>query len=166
MPWLFWDASALAKRYAPEIGTGTVDALFVEVPPSQMVLTFPGYAECYSTLLRKRNRGTISAATSAAAKSSLRLEVIDNPDFVVLEVDSAAVLAGMDLMERHNINSSDAAILATYQDYVSSLLTGGQPCVLIASDQRLLRAAAAEGLATLNPETVAAADIPSLLASL
>lgn len=28
MVFLLWDASALAKRYAPEVGSDTVDALF------------------------------------------------------------------------------------------------------------------------------------------
>ena len=38
--------------------------------------------------------------------------------------------------------------------------------VLVASDKRLLRAAKAEGLEVLNPETVQAADIPAFLAAL
>lgn len=38
--------------------------------------------------------------------------------------------------------------------------------ILIAADQCLLRAAAAEGLATLNPEIVSPTDIPALLAAL
>jgi hypothetical protein len=37
--------------------------------------------------------------------------------------------------------------------------------VLVAADQRLVRAAAAEGLATLNPETIPAVDVPALLAT-
>ena len=32
MIFLLWDASALAKRYAPETGSDTVDALFAAVP--------------------------------------------------------------------------------------------------------------------------------------
>jgi hypothetical protein len=38
--------------------------------------------------------------------------------------------------------------------------------VVIASDQRLLRAAAAEGFWTLNPEQLSAENVPALLASL
>ena len=34
---LLWDASALAKRYAPEVGSDTVDVLFDVVQPSRMV---------------------------------------------------------------------------------------------------------------------------------
>jgi hypothetical protein len=36
-------------------------------------------------------------------------------------------------------------------------------CVLVTSDQRLLRAAAAEGLAALDPEMVSVADLPHVL---
>ena len=40
------------------------------------------------------------------------------------------------------------------------------PCVLVASDKRLLRAAELEGLRTLNPEVTALEDVPAFLASL
>lgn len=158
MPQILWDASALAKRYAPEIGSDTVDALFAEVPTAEMTLTFLGYAETYSILLRKHNHAAISDATFTAAKSVLRAEIINSLDFGILAIDTAAILSGIDLMEKHNINSSDAAILATYLDYVQTLLPAGTACLLVATDHRLLRAAHAEGLPTLNPQDVAAAD--------
>jgi len=64
------------------------------------------------------------------------------------------------------LNSNAAAILATFLRYIRSLPVGGPPCVLVAADGRLLRAAQAEGLAGLNPELVAEADMPALLAAL
>ena len=36
-------------------------------------------------------------------------------------------------------------------------------CVLVSADQRLLRAAQAEGVQTLNPEQLSAADLPAML---
>jgi hypothetical protein len=45
-------------------------------------------------------------------------------------------------------------------------LPTGDPLVLVAADTRLVRGAAAEGLVTVNPETVAAADVPAFLATL
>jgi len=157
---ILWDASTLAKRYAPELGRETVKTLWAIVPPAQMMATFPIYAETYSLLLRKRNRQEMTNEIFAAAKSLLRTEVIDSPDFVMLATDAEDVLAGIVLMERHSINSSDAAFLAVCLRYAPPL---GEVCVLVASDQRLLRAAAAEGLRTLNPEQ-AAADVPAFLA--
>jgi hypothetical protein len=92
--------------------------------------------------------------------------VLDDPDFILLSVDDAAFLAGITLTDRHNLNSSDAALLATYLRHTRPRPTGAPPCVLIASDQRLLRAAQLEGLVTLNPELLPAADVPAALAAL
>ncbi len=60
-------------------------------------------------------------------------------------------------MQSHNINSADAAILAAYLRFQRAT---SKPCLLIASDRRLNRAAEAEGLKSLNPEEVAAGDVP------
>jgi predicted nucleic acid-binding protein len=166
MPSLLWDASALAKRYCPEVGSDTVDALFNVRPAPLMVITFPGYAETYSVLVRKHNRGEISSATFSAAKSLLRLEVIDSSSFNLMAVAPAAILDGIDLIERYNLNASDAAILATYLSQYRAPVAPGVAAALIASDRHLLTAARAEGLTVLNPETYPAADVASFLASL
>lgn len=163
MPHLLWDASGLAKRYVPEVGSATVGALWAAVPAAQMATTFPGYAETFSIFLRKRNRGEISAATFAAAKSALRREVVNNLDFALLAVGTTDILAGIDLMEQHNVNAADAAILAACLRYAQTV---PEPCVLVAADTRLLRAAAAEGMATCNPELLSATDVPAFLAAL
>ena len=74
MPVLLWDASALAKRYAPETASATVDALFMNVAPVQMAITLLGYAETVGEryavvqLPRRRRRGRVhlSQARNAA----------------------------------------------------------------------------------------------------
>ena len=68
------------------------------------------------------------------------------------------------LIERHNINTSDAMMLVQYLRYVSS--QANVKGVLVASDARLLWAALQEGLATLDPEKISAADLTAFLASL
>jgi predicted nucleic acid-binding protein len=166
MPVLLWDASALVKRYSPELGSDTVDALFQAVPSAQMVSTFEGYAETLSVLVRKRNRGQIGATTFAAAKSLLRREILESPDFKLIAVDVAAVLDGIELIERHNLNASDAATLAAFLRHSKMPSVAGQPVVLIGSDHRLLRAAQAEGLKVLDPERLSATDVQRFLAVL
>jgi predicted nucleic acid-binding protein len=165
LPVLFWDASALAKRYVPEVGSSTVDALFAS-SPAQMIGTVLGYAEAYSTLIRKHNRGNITRSDFAAATAALRNEVINSSTYVLLTVDDASTLAGVALMERRKLNATDAAILALVLRYIRALPADAPACVLIAADHRLLSAAQAEGLTTLNPEAVLATDISALLASL
>jgi hypothetical protein len=48
----------------------------------------------------------------------------------------------------------------------AALLRASAVSVLVASDQRLLRAAKADGLEVLNPESVSATDVPAFLAAL
>jgi predicted nucleic acid-binding protein len=165
MAMLFWDASALVKRYTREVGSDTADALFGGVSLRTMATTVWGYAETYSALLRKLNSSRLDLPTFTAAASALQDEVIDNPEFGLLLVDDDSVLAGVSLMKKHNVNASDAAILATVLEYVHVTASGGSDCVLIAADRRLLRAAAAERLETLDPETLIAADVPTFLAA-
>jgi uncharacterized protein len=166
LPLIFWDASALAKRYIPELGSDAMDASFALGPASQMMATVLGYAETYSTLIRAHNRGSISTTAFLAAKTSLRNEVVNDPDFALLMVDDAAIFAGVALMEQHNVNATDAAILAVFLRYTQTLSPGAPARLLIPADQRLLAAARAEGMSTLDPETIAAADIPAFLAAL
>lgn len=164
MFFLFWDASALAQRYAPEIGQQTVNALFTAVPRAQMITTVLSYSETCGALVRKRNGGALDGATFSVARSALRAEVIDDPDFGVLAVEFGDILGGIDLIDRHNLNSADASILVSFLSFAQA-----QPAAtfcIVAADQRLLRAAQAEGLRTLNPELLAPADVPAFLAAL
>lgn len=163
MTQLLWDASALAKRYVPEVGSQAVDALWEAAPYLSMIGTFPTYAEVHWILLRKRSRGDITTASFTAAKSSLHLEVADSLDFRLLEVETADTLAGIVLTEKYSIGPSDAMILAAYMRYARST---SDTCVLIASDLRLLRAADAEGLRTLNPEITPASEMFAFLSAL
>ena len=60
MQFLFLDASALAKRYAPEVGTPLLNHLFASVSLDRLYLFNVGMAEVLSILVRKKNAGRIS----------------------------------------------------------------------------------------------------------
>jgi predicted nucleic acid-binding protein len=161
---VLWDASALAKRFVAETGSPTVNALFSAIPRDQMVTTIMGYSETLA-LLRKHNQGALSAPAFAAAQVALRNKVIDDPDFALLGLEFDDILDGIELVRRHNLISTDGAILQAFLRYASSM----RPTVvsvLVSSDQRLLRAANAENLAVLNPESVQPMDVPAFLATL
>jgi hypothetical protein len=82
---VLWDVSALAKRYESEVGRPTVNALFIALPPAQMITTIMSYCETFATLLRKRNQGDLSQSAFTAAQAALRNEVVDIPDFASSE---------------------------------------------------------------------------------
>jgi hypothetical protein len=163
VPILLWDASALAQRYAPETGSAAVEALLGAALPSQMVATVIGYAKRFSLLVRKRNGGLISRAAFAVATSALETEILAAPEFRLLPVDDDSFLMGVKFIERHGINSSDAALLASFLRFHGRQWM--DTCVLVASDRRFLRAAEAEGLRTLNPEIVPASEVAAVLSN-
>jgi predicted nucleic acid-binding protein len=140
---LLWDASALAQRYAPEIGRQTVNALFAAVPRAQMIATVLSYSETCGALVRKRNGGALDGAAFSVARFALRAEIINDPDFGVLAVEFGDILNGIDLIDRHNLNSADASILASFLTFAQAQQDDAV-CILAAADQRLLRAARAE----------------------
>jgi predicted nucleic acid-binding protein len=162
---LFWDASALVKRYTVEVGRDTVNAVFASVPHRDMATTAWGYAETYSVLLRRLNGGTIDLPTFTAAITALQAEIVASPDFMLLPIDDSVIFASISLLRKHNLNAADAAVLTTLLQFLTTSPASVPACV-VASDQRLIRAANVEGLKVLNPETLAVADVPSFLASL
>ncbi len=59
-----------------------------------------------------------------------------------------------DLIDEHSINSVDAMVLRSALDVAIELRNdANDKLVLVASDQRLLKAARDEGLLVFNPET-------------
>lgn len=163
MALLFWDASALAKRYFTETGSETVNAVFANCTTHRMASTPWGYVETYSILLRRFNDGTLQRTTFQSAISALYNEV-QSPDFSLMQIQSGTVLNSVAIVQRHNLNATDAVLLNMLLEYRQ--FPNAMPCVIITADQRLLRAASVEGMLTLNPETFAVADVPGLLASL
>src|SRR5687768_4012306 len=111
MTLLFWDASALVKRYFPEVGSETVDALFAAVPMPDMATTPWGYAEAYSILLRRLNSGVLDLPSFTTAVTALQAEVVDSTDFGLMSVSDEIIFASIMLMRQQNLNATDAAIL-------------------------------------------------------
>ena len=161
---LFWDASGLAKRYVSEEGSDTVNALFAELPMERMSTSTWGYAESFSILLRRHNAGIINRLVFTKAADQLREQIIDNPNVPVLSVTDADILASLAVMHKHNLNFTDAAILAMLLRTLPS--PPPSDFVLVAADKRLLRAAYAEGMKTIGPAELPAADVPAFLAAL
>lgn len=160
---IFWDASGLIKRYLTEAGSATVNAVFRDSKELDHATTPWGYTETYAALLRKHNGRVLNRKEFEVALVALQAEVVHSTDFSLLSISDQAIFASVEIIHRHNLNSTDAAILTMLLEYSHAT---GTVCLLIAADQRLLRAASAEGLATLNPEAVSNADVPAILAAL
>lgn len=163
---LLWDASAFVKRYFAETGTATVDALLDQASVAVHFSTTIGYAETGSILRRKHNGGEISRENFLLARDELEKDVLRDALVSLLSINDERIFEGIPFADRHNINSTDGAILAAFLEYARSQTPSDPPCVLVATDRHLLRAATAEGLLTLNPHLVSVADLPTFLAQL
>jgi len=158
---IYWDASALVKRYAPEVGTPVVNRLFSEVPRERMMGLGLAVGEVISIFVRKRNAGLVSEEAFSQALADFRAEVIDSP-FRLLSVEDRFLMDSLPLIVQHSLNATDALVLCSALEQKRRLAEGDE-LVLVASDLRLLRAAQIEGLATFNPETDPIAPLEPLL---
>ncbi len=163
MPLVLCDASASVKRFVIETGTPVMRALFDAVTPDELKITMIGYSETYAILWRRHNGGVINRKTFAAAVSSLETIFLMGTN-VPLEMDNVSVLKSLRYIQKYNVNSTDAVILTLYLQHLEEL--GRRDAVLVSVDQRLLRAASAEGLATIDPTNFDENDVPDFLAKL
>jgi predicted nucleic acid-binding protein len=160
----YLDASALAKRYIPERWSAPVDAILDTVPASRNYVLNIGIGEVMSILVRKRNAGAISIAEFARAAASFDAEIVQTKGITKVSVTSRIVTTSLPLIVAHSINSTDALILKSAVAIARKLRRTVDDLVLVASDQRLLRAAQAEGLVTFNPESQDQAALAALMA--
>jgi predicted nucleic acid-binding protein len=148
----YFDSSALGKRYASETGSLLVDAILDSVPHGRTYLLNVGAAELVSILVRKRNAGRISGAYFRQAYADFESEILHSADIRVQRITRRLVISSLPLIVTHSINSTDALTLKSALAIARRLRRDGDDLVLVASDQRLLHAAQAEGLITFNPE--------------
>jgi predicted nucleic acid-binding protein len=159
----YLDASALAKRYVPEAGTPEVNAIFDAVPGNRLRVLNIGLGEIVFAMVRKRNAGTISQAYLEQALLDFDAEIVRGEGVTRDSVTSRLVARSFRLIVAHSINSADALVIESALAIARRLRRAGGDLVLVASDQRLLRAAQAEGLIAFDPESQDAAALTALI---
>jgi predicted nucleic acid-binding protein len=159
----YMDASALAKRYIPEKGNELVDEILDKVPSSRIQFLNIGAGEILSILVRRRNAGTLSIPNFEQAAASFNTEIVRSGAVKRVPVTSRLIIGSFPLIVAHSVNSTDALTLKSALAITRRLRRAGDDLVLVASDQRLLRAAQAESLITFNPETQDHAALAALM---
>jgi hypothetical protein len=122
-----------------------------------------GMGEVVSILIRKRNARVISQAYFGQALLDFDNETVGATEIRKEPVTRRLVTSSFPLIVAHSINSTDALTLKSALAVARSLRRAGDDLVLVASDQRLLRAAQAEGVVTVNPETQDLAALAMLI---
>jgi len=159
----YMDASALAKRYLPETGSGLLDEVLDHVAGRRIYLLNVGAGEVISILVRRKNAGEISAADFTDLLVDFYSEIVHRATVRKIPITNRLAITAFPLIVTHLINSTDAIALKSALAIADKLRLRGDDLVLVASDQRLLRAAQAEGLATFNPETEDLASLSPFL---
>jgi predicted nucleic acid-binding protein len=140
----YLDTSALVKRFVSEAGSGEVQNLVTGGEPVASATI--AYAELYSGLTRRHREGMIS---QFQYRLVCRRFERDWTAFVKVELGAEILSSARSLIQRHGLRAFDAIHLASALGLQAA---ANEPVVFVAADQRLLRAAAGERLATVNPE--------------
>lgn len=145
---IYFDTSALIKRFVSEKGSPLVQTV---VGRNETVATAKiAYAEIFAGLTRKLREGNLSRAQYGLA---CRQFESDWQAYLRVELQDSILLLARDLIRRYPLRGFDAVHLASAVSLKAAL---GEDITFAAADARLLRAAAAENLESLNVETARA----------
>jgi len=159
----YLDASALAKRYIPEIGTNEINHLFARIPLDRMIVLNVGLAEVVSLLVRKRNAGRLPIGAFQQALADFAAEIASPVFPIKIAADDRLVASAYVMIERHSVNGNDGILLQSAFDLVAEFRPLGHDLVLVASDKRLINAAHREGISAFDPELQTIAELDALV---
>lgn len=140
----FFDTSALVKHYRPEVGSAQVDALLSD-GRSKFQISALTIVEFASTVQRLKSRSEIRPDELPLLLERFTADVGNTLLVLRFPRNWASIARGLVLA--HSIRTLDALQLAT------ALQLKRRAPIFVAADEKLLAAAQANGLDTLNPLT-------------
>jgi predicted nucleic acid-binding protein len=145
----FFDTSAFAKRYHPEVGTAKIDA-FLNEASSLHFISILGVVELHSVLARLVRDGQLTPDDFHLTRKRFLADIASGL-WIVVPVTTAHFHRAQQLLEQlgvgRRLRTLDAIQLA-----VSLLNTPTPLNAFVCADGDLCRVAAAEGLNVVNPE--------------
>jgi predicted nucleic acid-binding protein len=149
MPIYYADTSILVKQHITELGTKWFQAV-VALPTTLIVTAELSIVEGCSGLNRRRREGQIDAGNYSALMNDFlhfcRFR------YKLVELSAAVLNLACIMIERYPLRSHDAIQLASALGVNQHLVAGqAQALTFLAADNRLLNAAAGEGLQIFNP---------------
>jgi len=143
---LFFDTSALVKRYADEQGTETVDGL-IENADETIVITSLSVIEMTSAFRRKYNTGEITETERDGLLVAFFEEATET--YTVIPVAETAFENAFDLVLEDDLRTLDALQLGTALE----LRPPDLDVTFVCADEKLVSVAEEHNLPTLNPAT-------------
>lgn len=146
----YFDSSALVKRYAAEAGTDWITALCTSENSVQAIASI-GLVEIAAALSSKQRSGFLTSEDCDRLLAELVQDAQDS--YLLISIDEVIIHRAITLTRRHKLRGYDAVHLACALALQQILLSGEElPLTIVTADHDLLKAAAAEGLATENPD--------------
>ena len=145
----FIESSAFVKLFVAELGSQHMVRLVESSEDASRMASSLALVEVRSAIRRRQRSGEIREVDADAALSALDSEwrrLIDHP------VTSAVIGHSLALIDRRYLRALDALQLASAIAARDSMVKH-VALTFVCSDERLLAAAQAEGLAVWNPET-------------
>lgn len=146
---LFFDTSALLKRYIDESGSTRIRAL-TQTSPGPMVISAITRVEIACALARREREGAFSSAVRDRLWQAFQYDTAHRFRFIRIGVETLA--AAEQLAFRHSLRAYDVVQLASAQITAHRVRkAGGRGVIFLSADTRLLGFAQLEGFGVLNP---------------
>lgn len=146
----FLDSSALIKRYARETGTAWVVDLCRRSPGTSIFIARVTPVEAVTALEKQQRAGALTEDAFDMAVNHLMRNVDDR--FAFVEISKRLVSFAVPLVRRYGLRGFDAIQLAAAIDISYQRTSVGlEKVIFVSSDNKLNRAALAEGLLVENP---------------
>jgi predicted nucleic acid-binding protein len=147
---LFFDTSAIVRRYSNETGSAWVINLVEPIVGNTIFLARITEVETVSAIMRRTREGALSAPDATAGITAFRFDLINH--YRVVEITPQLTNRAVSLLQAHVLRGYDAVQLAAVLEVnLDRLALGLSPVLFICADSSLNAAAVAEGLAVDDP---------------
>ncbi|NOT46822.1 MAG: type II toxin-antitoxin system VapC family toxin [Acidobacteria bacterium] len=147
---IFFDTSALAKRYIDEKGSAWIGYFFHDESDCLVYIAEITIVELASAIVRRSKGGSLSAEEARQL-----LELFDDhlsSQYYVLELNSKIIDGARGIVEKYGLRAYDAVQAAAAEHLNRNQMANDLPAVvLVSADLELLAAARAMGLRTEDP---------------
>ena len=143
MDMLFFDTSALVKRYAEEPGSQRVDELIDS--DRTVVISSLAIIETVSAFKRKHNRGQLTESRMNRLLGLFFEEALE--DFVIIPIEESIVSFSFELVLENDLRTLDSLQLSA----AISVDTADTEVTFVSADTELTAAATVHGLSVESP---------------
>ncbi len=147
---LFFDSSAIVKRYVSEIGSNFVDGLTDLKSGNLVMLSRITRVEVTAAIARRLKNGSITVADAQSALAAFQHDLANN--YFTVEITPVLLSVAVSMATKHALRGYDAVQLAAALEENDEVMAFGlPPLTLVSADAELNKAAQVEGLNVENP---------------